>query len=204
MICYDMIYYTISHSLYTYIYIYIYIYMPCASRSGGGGSQRQPGEDHEVARLVRRSPGSLLRRAGAGAGWARVSQSCISKGIWRQGIGSFVRNSYVSTLCPVVICPDLCTSESAAHGGAARGAGGARAARSWSPQPSRRGWASACRGRRAGKLTCIRQILAHRIRGASFAKLTWANCLDVYAGQRTNGAYFGRFGRPSSAKRRWL
>ena len=27
-----------------------------------------------------------------------VSQSCISKVIWRQGIGSIVRNSYVSTL----------------------------------------------------------------------------------------------------------
>ena len=26
-------------------------------------------------------------------------------------IGSFVGNSYVSTLCPVVICPYLCTSE---------------------------------------------------------------------------------------------
>ena len=38
-------------------------------------------------------------------------QSYMSKGIWRQGIGSFVRNSCVSTLCPVVICPYLCTSE---------------------------------------------------------------------------------------------
>ena len=26
------------------------------------------------------------------------------------GLGSFVRKSYVSTLCPVVICPHLCTS----------------------------------------------------------------------------------------------
>ena len=34
-----------------------------------------------------------------------LAQSYISKGMWRQGIGSFVRNSYVSTLCPVVICP---------------------------------------------------------------------------------------------------
>ena len=38
-------------------------------------------------------------------------QSYTSKDIRRQGIGSFVRNSYVSTLCPVVICPYLCTSE---------------------------------------------------------------------------------------------
>ena len=28
-----------------------------------------------------------------------------------RAIGSFVRNSYVSTLCTVVLCPDLCTSE---------------------------------------------------------------------------------------------
>ena len=34
-----------------------------------------------------------------------------SRCVWRQSIGSSVRNSYVSTLCPVVICPHLCTSE---------------------------------------------------------------------------------------------
>ena len=28
-------------------------------------------------------------------------------------MGSFVRNSHVSTLCPVVICPYFCTSEGA-------------------------------------------------------------------------------------------
>ena len=39
------------------------------------------------------------------------SKSYISKGIRRQGIGSSVRNSYVSALCPVVICPYLCTSD---------------------------------------------------------------------------------------------
>ena len=39
------------------------------------------------------------------------AQSYIRKGIWRQGIGSFVRKAYVSTLCPVVVCPYLCTSE---------------------------------------------------------------------------------------------
>ena len=38
-------------------------------------------------------------------------QSDRSKGIWRQGIGSFIRNSYVSTLRPVVICPYSCPSE---------------------------------------------------------------------------------------------
>ena len=35
----------------------------------------------------------------------------ISKGIWRQGVGPFVRSSYGSTLCPVVMCPYLCTSD---------------------------------------------------------------------------------------------
>ena len=34
------------------------------------------------------------------------------KGIRRQGIGSFVEKySYVSTLCPVVVCPYSCTPE---------------------------------------------------------------------------------------------
>ena len=40
-----------------------------------------------------------------------VIHSYIRKGKWRQGIGSFVRSSCVSTLCPVIICPYLCTSE---------------------------------------------------------------------------------------------
>ena len=40
-----------------------------------------------------------------------VSQSCASKGLRRQGIGSFVRNSYVPALCPVVLRPNLCTSD---------------------------------------------------------------------------------------------
>ena len=43
------------------------------------------------------------------------TRSHISKGIGRRGIGSFVRNSYVSTLCPLVICPYLCTSDSRAR-----------------------------------------------------------------------------------------
>ena len=42
---------------------------------------------------------------------AAKGQRGRSKGIWRQGIDSFVRNSYVSTLCPVVICPCLRTSD---------------------------------------------------------------------------------------------
>ena len=40
-----------------------------------------------------------------------IYQSYISKGISPQGIGSFVGNSYVSRLCPVVICPYLRISE---------------------------------------------------------------------------------------------
>ena len=39
-------------------------------------------------------------------------QSYISKGIWRQGIGSFVRNCNISTPSPVFMCPYLCTSDS--------------------------------------------------------------------------------------------
>ena len=62
----------------------------------------------------------MLRAAGLSAGRRPVLrprplqtmfQSYISKGISRQGIGSFVRKSYVSTQCPVVICRYLCTSE---------------------------------------------------------------------------------------------
>ena len=36
-----------------------------------------------------------------------ICKSYIAKGIRRLGIGSFVRSSYVSTLCPVVIRPYL-------------------------------------------------------------------------------------------------
>ena len=39
------------------------------------------------------------------------TQSYTSKGMCRRGIGSFVRNSYLSTPCPLVICPYLCTSD---------------------------------------------------------------------------------------------
>ena len=38
-------------------------------------------------------------------------QSCTRRGIGRQGVGTFLRNSYVSTLCPVVLCPYQCTSD---------------------------------------------------------------------------------------------
>ena len=45
----------------------------------------------------------------------RARQSYTSKGIWRQAVGSFIRNSYVSTICPVVKCPYLCTSDITRH-----------------------------------------------------------------------------------------
>ena len=36
---------------------------------------------------------------------------CPNEGIGRQGTGSFLRSSWVSTLRPVVICPYLCTPD---------------------------------------------------------------------------------------------
>ena len=89
----------------------------------------------KIARLNRMTPHCLRYRRGKGFrssttrknpfgktmprhkqhALAAQHQSYITKGIWRQGIGSFVRNSYVSTLCPVVICPYLCTSDSISH-----------------------------------------------------------------------------------------
>ena len=38
-------------------------------------------------------------------------QKCTSKGIWRQGIVSKHGNSLQKSLCPVVICPYLCSSD---------------------------------------------------------------------------------------------
>ena len=51
------------------------------------------------------------RSSGKGSARDGVLQSYTSKGIGRQGMGSFVRESYVSALCPVVLCLNLCTSE---------------------------------------------------------------------------------------------
>ena len=46
------------------------------------------------------------------------SLSCTGRGIGRQGKGSLLeRRSYVSALCPVVLCPHLCTSEEGARKG---------------------------------------------------------------------------------------
>ena len=60
---------------------------------------------HVITRISR----SLV--AGTGRSRDLLSQSYVSKGVWRRGIGSFARNAYASTLCPVVICPYLCTSD---------------------------------------------------------------------------------------------
>ena len=49
--------------------------------------------------------GAAAARAEGGEAEGRESQSHVRKGIRRQGVGSFVRSSYVSTPCPVVICP---------------------------------------------------------------------------------------------------
>ena len=60
----------------------------------------------------RRGPRRSIRWVSEDTRPSLKCQSYMSKGIWRQGVGSFVRKSYVSTLCPVVTCPYLCTSES--------------------------------------------------------------------------------------------
>ena len=44
--------------------------------------------------------------------WSVLIQSYTSKGVGRQGIGSFASNSYVSALRPVVLCPPLRASDS--------------------------------------------------------------------------------------------
>ena len=54
------------------------------------------------------------------AGGSALPSGLLSKGIWRQVVGSLVRNSYVSyisTLCPVVNCPYFCTSDTCSCGG---------------------------------------------------------------------------------------
>ena len=58
----------------------------------------------------------LARAAADAEDFLVQAHGYISKGIRRQGIGSSVRNSNVSKLCPVVICPRLCTSDRRAGG----------------------------------------------------------------------------------------
>ena len=74
---------------YIYIYIYIYIHKQVAAKSSSAGTP--------IACQVQ------VRTATFGATQVRAYDD--------RAIGSFVRNSYVSTFCPVVICPYLRTSE---------------------------------------------------------------------------------------------
>ena len=46
-----------------------------------------------------------------GIGSMQYSSKCTSKGIWRQGTMLKHRNSLQTSLCPVVICPCLCSSD---------------------------------------------------------------------------------------------
>ena len=85
----DICIYIYTHIICIHIYMYICIYRP------------RQGEVPDAIRRMRLAPDAQ----------APANQSYVSKGIWRQDIGSFVSSSYVSTLCPVVKCPYLCTSE---------------------------------------------------------------------------------------------
>ena len=80
--------------------------MVCRRRGGGGTPPQEP--RGRLSRLGSHACACGHFRAQTSG---LLNQSYMSKGTWRQGIGSFVRNSHVSTLCPVVICPYLCTSD---------------------------------------------------------------------------------------------
>ena len=54
--------------------------------------------------------GSKPVNTGCRIAW-NIDQKCTSEGIWRQGIVLKHRNSLQKSLCPVVICPYLCSSE---------------------------------------------------------------------------------------------
>ena len=114
--------YMYTHNIFVYIYIYIHTYIHTyitQSRDLQMRTARTKTEKHAQIRTthlwktrglatISRSVISTLKQNTQGA---CKYQSYISKGIWRQGIGYFARNSYVSTLCAVVICPYLCTHE---------------------------------------------------------------------------------------------
>ena len=59
-----------------------------------------------LAKMNTNCTGSTLPRRGGDR-----RQKCTSKGIWRQGIVLKHRNSLQKSICPVVICPYLCSSE---------------------------------------------------------------------------------------------
>ena len=68
-----------------------------------------------IGRRSSRRPCSTGPASAAPRSSATGAQSYISKGIWRQRMGSSVRKSFASTLWPVVVCAYLCTSEVLPH-----------------------------------------------------------------------------------------
>ena len=75
------------------MYIHIYVYLVLAARDDAVALDVLPGHvDHAAV--------------------AAVLQKYTGKGTWRQGIVVKHRNSSYKGLCPVVICPYLCSSES--------------------------------------------------------------------------------------------
>ena len=118
--------------MYVCIYIYIYIYISWPS-SSVGWRFRATLIIHMIIRIIiiimiiliiiviliisksRNHDSTCSNRSSydSSNNSSKHIQSYMIKGIWRQGIGSFVGKSYVSTLCPVVICPYLCTSDGA-------------------------------------------------------------------------------------------
>ena len=107
----------ISLSLYIYIYIYItmcihiyiYIYIYSFPVQAWASVPNTPA-------VAGASPSGTQPGSGVDSARGQVCQSCARKGRGRQGAGSFVRSSYASALCPVVVCPYLCTSDSARLG----------------------------------------------------------------------------------------
>ena len=85
------IYISISY-IYMYIYIYIYIHTHMY------GPYRLEGTI-----LANRLCHNMEKES--------VIQECTSKGVWRQGILLKHRSSSQKSLCPVVVCPYLCSSE---------------------------------------------------------------------------------------------
>ena len=94
---YYALYLSLGVCIYIYIYIYIYICMYIYVYT----------HIHIHTYIQTAALSKALNRWPSTITFAELH----SKVVWRQGIGSSVLNSYVSTLRPVVICPYLCTSE---------------------------------------------------------------------------------------------
>ena len=96
---------SLSLSIYLSIYLYIYIEREreilCMSHVYGWPTPF----------------GKSSSRAASTFSWGhdrlprRPTQKCTSKGIGKQGIVLKPRNSFQKSLCPVVICPCLCSSD---------------------------------------------------------------------------------------------